>query len=178
MERITVAVENGRNGHVGELLQDLLIDLVSLTLNANHARWHVIGPSLLPVRQQLVRFVTDLQAWADRVAERSITLGVPVDGRPSTIGRARVLKEFPAGLVADHQVLVEIADEMSDVVVRARAALEPLAAGDPVSQHLVIEALGGLERWMWTLQAQGMDRSGWNSEAPVGELRQLKPARV
>lgn len=176
MEWIKVPVENGRKGHVGELIQDLLVDLVSLALNANHARWHVIGPSLLPVREQLERLVTDLQAWADRVAERSVTLGVPVDGRPSAIGRARVLKEFPAGLVVDRQVLVEIAHEMSDVVVRARAALEPLGASDPVSQHLVIEALDGLERWLWTLQAQDIDRSSCHSEAPVGELRQLRPA--
>ena len=133
MEWIKVLVEDGRKGHVGDLLQDLLVDLMSLALNANHARWHVIG-------------------------------------------RARVLKEFPAGLVVDRQVLVEIAHEMSDVVVRARTAFEPLGASDPVSQHFVIEALDGLERWLWTLQAQDIDRSSCHSAAPVGELRQLRPA--
>jgi starvation-inducible DNA-binding protein len=168
MERIGTPVEPQSRAHLGDLLGDLLVDLVSLALNGDQARRHVVGPCAPCVRDELERFATEAREWADRVADRAVILGFPVDGRPSAIGCARALNEFPFGLVRDREAPVELALQVSDVVVHARVTLEALTAVDPVSQHLVIEILESLERWLWRFQV--------DSAVPVGELRRLKPA--
>lgn len=129
-------------------------DLVSLALTGKQAHWHVTGSNFLPVHEQLDEIVSDLRAWSDLVAERAVTLGVAVDARPSTIGGANVLKDFPAGFVADHHAVAEVADQLADVIARTRRTLAPLGEADPMSQDPVIEILRGLEHHHWMLLAQ------------------------
>lgn len=160
-----------RSDEVAEHLESLMVDLVSLSLNGKQAHWHVIGPRLVPVRQQLDWLVTDGWAWADRVAERAVILGFAVDGRPGNIGAAKTLKAFPTGFVADHEAITEIADQVSDVVVRARTALEPLGEADAVSHGLVTEILRGLEQHLWMLQAQGVRDAGPRWPGGLGSRR-------
>jgi starvation-inducible DNA-binding protein len=173
MNTIGIHLETQRSDEVAAHLEGLVVDLVSLSLNGKQAHWHVTGPNVLPLHNQLDGLVTNLRAWADRVAQRAVLLGFAVDARPGTIGDAKVLKKFPAGFVADRDAISEIADQLSDVVVRARAALEPLGDADPVSQHLVIEILQGLERHLWILQAQVRD-----VEPPWPALRSLRNGRA
>jgi len=154
MEPMTLTMEEQWQEEAAGWLEPLLVDLVSLTLTGKQAHWHVTGPNFLPVHEQLDEIVSDLRTWSDLVAERAVTLGVAVDARPSTIGDANVLKDFPAGFVADHLTITEFADQLADVIARARKSLAPLGDADPVSQDLVIEILRGLEHHHWMLLAQ------------------------
>ena len=160
METIGAPIGTKRSAQAAGYLEDLLIDLVTLSLNAKQAHWHVTGPSFLPVHDQLDALGADVRAWADEVAERSITLGVPVDARPSTIGAMNALKEFPAGYLTDVETVVEIGHQVTAVAERIRTALDPLGNADLASQDLVIGVLRGLEKHLWMLQAQVADISG------------------
>ena len=135
-------------------LDDMLVDLISLSLNAKQAHWHVTGPSFLPVHEQLDALASDVRDWADEVAERSITLGVPVDGRPSTIGAINALKELPYGFLTGVEAVSEIGHQVADVADRIRIRLDFLGETDLVSQDLAIEVVRGLEKHLWMLQAQ------------------------
>ena len=135
-------------------LDDLLVDLITLSLNAKQAHWHVTGPAFLPVHEQLDALAADVRNWADAVAERSITLGVPVDGRPSAIGGTKALKELPSGFLTDVETVTVIGHQVADVVDRIRVQLEFLGETDPATQDLAIEVVRGLEKHLWMLQAQ------------------------
>ena len=135
-------------------LDDLLVDLITLNLNAKQAHWHVTGPSFLPVHEQLDVLAADVRGWADDVAERAITLGIPVDGRPSTVGAVNALKELPDGFLTDVQAVTEISHQVADVAERIRTKLDALGDVDLVSQDLAIEVAHGLEKHLWMLQAQ------------------------
>ena len=60
--------------------QTLLVDLIALGLNGKQMHWHVTGPIFIPVHEQLDEIIADTREYADRIAERSVTLGHPVDG--------------------------------------------------------------------------------------------------
>jgi starvation-inducible DNA-binding protein len=154
MEPMTRTMEEQWREEAAGWLEPLLLDLVSLALTGKQAHWHVTGRNFLPVHEQLDEIVSDLRTWSDLVAERAVTLGVAVDARPSTIGDANVLKDFPAGFVTDHRAVAEFADQIADVIARARDSVTPLGGADPVSQDLVIEILRGLEHHHWMLRAQ------------------------
>ncbi len=154
MEAIGLPLDDERRSEAAGCLEDVMVDLVTLSLNGKQAHWHVTGRSFLPVHDQLDTLVTDTRVWTDRVAERAIALGVPVDGRPSAIVRTNALKEFPTGFVTDVEAVTEIGHQVGAVAERIRAHLDALGETDLVSQDLVIEILAGLEHHLWMLQAQ------------------------
>ena len=135
-------------------LQAALVDLVALALNGKQAHWHVTGRHFVPVHEQLDAVVDDARTWADLVAERAVTLGVPVDGRPETVARTTSVEAFPEGFLDDEKAVAVVAGQVSGVVERIRARLGDLGDQDLVTQDLVIEILRGLEKHLWMLQAQ------------------------
>lgn len=139
---------------IGTFLQEALVDLVGLSLVGKQAHWHVHGPQFLPLHEQLDRIVDDARAWADLVAERSVTLGVPVDGRAATVAADSAAASFPTGFVEADKVIALARDLVETVVGRLRAHVDELGEIDPVTQDLVIEVLRGLEKHLWMLQAQ------------------------
>lgn len=139
---------------VAATLQEALVDLTALALNGKQAHWHVRGPQFLPVHEQLDGIVDDARAWADLVAERAVTLGVPVDGRAATVAAESALDDFPTGFVPDAVAVTLVRDLVDAVVSRVRSHVDELGELDPVTQDLVIEVLRGLEKHRWMLQAQ------------------------
>lgn len=139
---------------VGHLMQPVLVDLIALSLNAKQAHWHVQGHHFMPVHLQLDALVEDTRRFADDVAERLVSLDVPVDGRPNAVATTTNLPEFAQGFLGDDKVVSAIVDQIDATIGRARHALEPLDDVDPVSQDVVIELLRALEKHRWMFAAQ------------------------
>ena len=139
---------------VGATLQDSLVDLIALSLHGKQAHWHVTGRHFVPVHEQLDALVNDARAWSDLVAERAVTLGVPVDGRPEAVARTASIETFPEGFIEDDKVVALVAGQLEAVVARMRARMGELGEQDLVTQDLVVEVLRGLEKHLWMLQAQ------------------------
>lgn len=134
-------------------LQDLLVDLVALSLEGKQLHWHVQGPNFVAVHRQLDEIIDDVRGYADDVAERSVALGVPVDARPEVVGKEHRLPGLPEGWVRDEDAVRLYADAIEGVARRARTLIDRL--GDElVSQDLVIGIVAGLEKHLWMLRAQ------------------------
>lgn len=139
---------------VGAELQPALVDLLGLSLNAKQAHWHVTGRHFLPLHEQLDAIAADARAWADLVAERAITVGVAVDGRPDTVaGRTRV-PAVGEGFLDGDKVVAAVAEEIEGLVVRLRESAARVGEWDLVTQDVLVEILRGLEKHLWMLQAQ------------------------
>ena len=157
MDRIAAPMDGEQRVAAAGYLEDLLVDLITLSLNSKQAHWHVTGRNFLPVHEQLNTLEGDVRLWADDVAERAVTLGVPVDGRPAVIGRMNALKELPAGFLTDVEAVTAIGHQVTAVADRIRTGLDALGKADPASEDLVIAVLRGLEKHLWMLQAQVAD---------------------
>jgi starvation-inducible DNA-binding protein len=135
-------------------LQARLVDFLALGLNGKQAHWHVTGRLFVPLHEQLDTIVDDARSWADLVAERAVTLGVPVDGRPATVAETTEVTPFQDGFVGDEKVVRLVVDELAGVAERTRRSADRLGELDLVSQDLLIEILRDLEKHLWMLQAQ------------------------
>jgi starvation-inducible DNA-binding protein len=133
-------------------MHDLLPKLVALTLNAKQAHWNVTGPTFLPLHALTDIRGADTRVWADRVAERAVALGFVVDARPGTV--AAVGGPFPGGRLSDHEAIAELVAQIDDVADTARGSLADLAEADAVAHNLVVEVVGGLDKYRWMLGAQ------------------------
>jgi starvation-inducible DNA-binding protein len=151
--RIGVPIEELARQTAAGHLQTLLVDLIGLGLNGKQLHWHLTGPIFLPVHAQLDEIVDATRDYADRLAERSVTLGMPVDGRPSTIGKDSQIGELEPGWIDAIYAVDAYAEQLAAVVQRARIAVDQLDE-EKVTQDLVITMLHDLEKLLWMLQAQ------------------------
>ncbi len=133
-------------------LQRLLPPLIALTLEAKQAHWNVTGPAFLPLHEFTDDLADEARAWTDRIAERAVALGSPVDGRPATVAEG-TSDPLPAGRLADHQVITELARRISEVALEVRSSIDVLEDDDAVAHDIAIEVLEGLEKFRWMLVA-------------------------
>ena len=145
----------------GALLQELIPDLVGLSLEAKQAQWNLSGPAFLPLHGLISRIAGDALAWADRMAERAAALGFMVDARPETVAAAA--SGFPSGRLVDPSAssgtawpsaAVELGARIDHVAAAAHTRLGQLAGSDAVAHRVVVTAVEGLERYGWMLRAQ------------------------
>ena len=143
----------------GGALQATLVDLIDLSLVAKQAHWNLIGRQFHDVHLHLDELVDTARKYSDTVAERMAAIGVPPDGRATTVTEKSAVPPFNDGWVSDRDVIAQIFESV-DVVVRAlRPRLDDTEKSDLVTQDLLIEIVGQLEeaRWMWQAQNAGYE---------------------
>jgi starvation-inducible DNA-binding protein len=142
-------------------LQQLLPELVALSLEAKQAHWNVTGPSFLALHALTDEIAVHARSWADRMAERAVALGFTVDARPGTV--AVVAGEFPSGRLVDPpaasgtawpSAAVELGIRIDHVAAVVHSVLAALVDTDAVAHDLTVAVLEGLERYAWLLRAQ------------------------
>jgi len=142
---------------IGEALQATLVDLLDLSLVAKQVHWNLVGRQFRDVHLHLDELVDLARRYADEVAERAAALGISPDGRAATVAAGSALPPFPAGWMADHDVIRYIAASIDGVVRGLRPRIDEADKLDLVTQDLFIQIARELEkaRWMW--QAQSID---------------------
>lgn len=133
-------------------IQAMLPRLVALTLDAKQAHWNVTGPGFVQLHALTDELAADVSAWTDRLAERAVALGTPVDARPATVA-ATTSRLFPMGWVSDQKVAVELVDRIDPVAELIHASLAELELSDAVAHDAAVETLEGLEKYRWMLLA-------------------------
>lgn len=133
-------------------VQALLPRLVALTLDAKQAHWNVTGPGFVQLHALTDELAADVRSWTDRLAERAVALGTPVDARPATVAAATG-RSFPMGWTTDHEVAVELVERIAPVAELIRVSLAELESSDAVAHDAAVETLEGLEKYRWMLLA-------------------------
>ena len=137
---------------VGEALQEVLVDLVDLSLLGMHLHWNVEGLTFRSLHLQLDELVDSWRAMSDEVAERAATLGFAPDAQAATVAHGSRIDAFPAGRITDRDVMSGLTGRLADVIDRARYAMA--AVRDSISEDLLIDVVRTLEKQHWMLRAQ------------------------
>jgi starvation-inducible DNA-binding protein len=135
-------------------LQDSLVELIDLALQAKQYHWNVVGPHFRAVHLQLDEITDAVRLWYDDVAERLTTLGVTPDGRVSTVAAATPLPEAGDGWQRDEATVEAMAERMSTIAARLLERAGAIGDTDLATQGILIEIGGGLEKHVWMLRAQ------------------------
>mgnify|MGYP001470744668 CR=1 FL=1 len=151
---IDVTLAEGEQQIAGAALQEVLTDLVDLSLVGKQAHWTLVGPRFRSVHLQLGEAVTTARQFADDVAERAAAIGVAPDGRAGRVAADLVIAEHPTGWVADDDVVAWFVEQLGAVIERARRQIEETEKADPVTQDLIIALVASLEKHRWMFQAE------------------------
>ena len=138
---------------VGEALQGAVVDLVDLGLIAKQVHWTVVGPRFRSVHLHLDDVVATTRQYSDALAERAVAIGVLPDGRSTALREQSDLPQPPLDRIAAGAAIDFLVQVLDGVVARMRARIDA-AQEDPVSQDLVIEVTGALEKHLWMWQAE------------------------
>ncbi|WP_040824791.1 Dps family protein [Nocardia jiangxiensis] len=135
-------------------LQRILIDLITLQLNAKQTHWNLVGRNFRDLHLQLDEIVDLARESADTVAERMRAVHAVPDGRPTTVAADTDLPQLPPG----EQNTSTIVDLMTDQLYRTAGALrtvhDEVDAEDPTTADLLHQIIGGIEKQAWMLGSE------------------------
>jgi starvation-inducible DNA-binding protein len=134
-------------------LQDSLVELIDLSLQAKHYHWNVTGQDFRGVHLQLDEITDAVRLWYDDVAERLATLDVAPDGRLSTLAANSPLPAATAGWQRDVDAVTAMRDRLTEVAGRIEQRAADIG-DDLVTQGLLLEIAGGLAKHAWMLRVQ------------------------
>jgi starvation-inducible DNA-binding protein len=138
-------------GTIAADLQDTLVELIDLSLQAKHYHWNVTGQEFRGVHLHLDEITDQVRLWYDDVAERLATLDVAPDGRLSTIASSTPLESPTAGWQPDADAVAAMQARLEQVAGRINtraAAIED----DLVTQGILLEISGGLAKHAWMMR--------------------------
>jgi starvation-inducible DNA-binding protein len=140
-------------GELISLLQDRLNSLNDLALTLKHVHWNVVGPHFIAVHTMLDPQVDAVRLMVDDLAERIATLGGSPVGTPGALIAQRSWSDYPIGR-ADTNVHLSALDITYGKVIEAnREAVGKTERPDAVTQDLLIQQAGTLERFHWFVRA-------------------------
>ena len=149
---------------VGAALQGQLTELQNLALQAKQAHWNVSGTLYYPLHELLQEHYEGYSEYADRVAERLLSLGVSSDGRAETIVRTAEMPVIPGGFIDDAEVLRFFIGELKLVGDRTRQRIRDTEDLDPTSANLLqeVEYILGQYQWQYRAHAQSTPTDSQN----------------
>lgn len=135
------------------IFQELLVDMIDLSLQAKQAHWNVRGRMFRDLHLLLDELVEVASDASDRIAERCLALGIAADGRVVSVAHGTHLQTFPEGRIADVHVVDLIVARLHTISTLGRGRLAELGELDLVSQDLAVEVLGRIEKMLWAFDA-------------------------
>jgi starvation-inducible DNA-binding protein len=138
----------------GKALNEAVADLVDLSLVGKQAHWTLIGRSFRSLHLQLDEVVDAARLFADEVAERAVTIGIPPDGRAATVASSSGLPGHPEGWMKDDTAVEYFIEALGALIARLRKGIEEIEGVDIVSQDLLIGVTAAMEKHYWMFQAE------------------------
>ncbi|HLX89270.1 MAG TPA: DNA starvation/stationary phase protection protein [Acidimicrobiales bacterium] len=135
-------------------LQQVLVDLIGLQLQAKQAHWNVIGHNFRDLHLQLDKITDAARDAADTIAERMRGLGAVADGRAPTVAATASLIPLPAGEIATSTAVELITGSLRTVVADIRRVHDEVDAEDPSTSDLLHGIVVELEKQAWMLSAE------------------------
>lgn len=139
---------------LGDHLQQILVDLIALQLQAKQAQWNVVGRNFRDVHLQLDEIMNISRDAADTIAERMRALGKVADGRAPTVAGTARLTPLPLGELGTPTVVDLITDGMRAVVADIRRFHDDIDGEDPSTSDLLHGMVVELEKQAWMLSAE------------------------
>jgi starvation-inducible DNA-binding protein len=135
-------------------LQEVLVDLIALHLQAKQAHWNVVGHNFRDLHLQLDGIVEIARDASDTVAERMRALGAIPDGRAPTVASTATLTPLPAAELPSTEAVDLITDSLSAVAATIRKVHDEIDAEDPSTSDLLHAIIDQVEKQAWMLSAE------------------------
>lgn len=136
------------------MLNQSLACTVDLRSHVRQACWNIKGKDFVPLHALFTTMTTDLDAYANMVAERIAALGGVVMGTARTAALLSQLTEYPANLVEGETHVAALAERFAHYATVMRSGIA-LASDveDAGSAAVYTDISRGVDKQLWILEA-------------------------
>ena len=134
---------------VADDLEATVVELLELYHDTKQSHWNLRGPLYLSIHEQLQDNATLYLKYADILAERSLQVGRPIDGRTSVVAATANLGGYPGGYLSDKQVLILLDERINTVAKRVRERISHLDNIDAVTSNQLQDLSYQLDKHVW-----------------------------
>jgi len=136
------------------LLNQSLADAIDLKLQAKQAHWNVKGENFIALHELFDKAATEIDDYADMLAERAVQLGGMAHGTLQEVARHSKLAAYPAAIQEGGQHVKALSAAVGMLVDSLRQAIDLSAEeGDAVTADLFTEITRGLDKWRWFIES-------------------------
>jgi starvation-inducible DNA-binding protein len=162
---------------VADLLQKQLSTYNDLHLTLKHVHWNVVGPNFIGVHEMIDPQVELVRGYADEAAERIAALGKSPQGTPGAILKDRTWDDYSVGRDTVQAHLAALDLVYTGVIEDTRKCIETLEELDLVSQDMLIDHAGELEKFQWFVRAH-LENSGGQLASAGAETEQAAASKA
>jgi starvation-inducible DNA-binding protein len=154
MTSFTIPGLSEKDGNkVADLLQKQLSTYNDLHLTLKHVHWNVVGPNFIGVHEMIDPQVELVRGYADEVAERIAALGKSPHGTPGAILQDRTWDDYSVDRDTVQAHLAALDLVYTGVIEDTRKCIDTFEDLDLVSQDMLINHAGELEKFQWFVRA-------------------------
>jgi starvation-inducible DNA-binding protein len=140
--------------YVIQRLQQTLVSTIDLRSQVKQAGWNVKGREFSQLHTLFGLIVTELDTYADLLAERIAVLGGVVQGTVRAAALHSALLEYPEDLVAGDAHVRALTERVAPYATALRADITHAAdVEDAVTAALYTDIAHGVEKRLWSLDA-------------------------
>jgi starvation-inducible DNA-binding protein len=150
--------EDARRALVAMLNQHLA-DTSDLRSQAKQAHWNVKGKDFYQLHLLFDEIASELNEYADELAERATSLGGYATGTVRMAAQASALPEYPTEATEGMDHVEALVERMGLYANRIRHAIDEADEhGDKTTADLYTEISRGVDKRLWFLEAHLQDR--------------------
>jgi starvation-inducible DNA-binding protein len=136
------------------LVNQQLLDVLDLKLQAKQAHWNVKGPHFIGLHELFDNVAKELEEFSDGIAERAVELGGIAHGTSQMISKNSRLKSHPLNLVSGHEHISALSEALAKFGGTTREAVETASkAGDLNTADLFTEVSRGVDKLLWLVES-------------------------
>jgi starvation-inducible DNA-binding protein len=136
------------------LLNQSLADAVDLVTHTKQAHWNVKGQNFIALHELFDQLHTDVDEYADSLAERLVSLGGSAHGTAKVVSIASRLPEYPLDIAAGGDHIKSLSTSLATFGEAVRNAIDTAAdAGDADTSDLFTEISRGIDKALWFVEA-------------------------
>jgi starvation-inducible DNA-binding protein len=151
---IRIAIPREIRAYLVALLNQTLACTVDLRSHVIQARWNVKGTDVVPLHVLFVAMATELDAYADLVAERIAVLGGMTQGTARMVATQSTLPEYSSDLVEGKAHVLALAERVASYATALRADIAHATdVEDAGSAAAYTDISRGVEKRLWFLEA-------------------------
>lgn len=135
-------------------LNQLLVNTLDFKLSAKQAHWNVKGANFIALHELFDKLSTEVDGYADMLAERVVQLGGSAQGTLQTVFSQTSLAAYPLDIHdgADH--IRALTGSIAILADAHRQAINAAtAAGDMVTADILTEITRGLDKQHWFIRS-------------------------
>jgi starvation-inducible DNA-binding protein len=154
MNRTKNDLNSDQRKKVVTILNQQLVDLINLQLQAKQAHWNVKGPHFIGLHKLFDEVAEAIEPLVDEVAERAAALGGLVDGTVEGVAKKTTLEAYPNEIVDGRDHVEALSSALAAAGKQVREAIDETdKLGDADTADLLTDVSRVLDKKLWFVEA-------------------------